>query len=116
MDPALAAPIATVAGAVATAILMWASYNYPRGYHRGGARRNDDHEDDREPIQDEPPTIEIENDLPVMTAPKRPAAKKTAAKKTASQPAKKTATKKTAAKKAAPHKTAPKDTAHGSDG
>ena len=41
MDPALAAPIATVAGAVATAILMWASYNYPRGYHRDGALRNE---------------------------------------------------------------------------
>ncbi len=40
MDPALAAPIATVAGAVATAILMWASYNYPRGYHRGDAERD----------------------------------------------------------------------------
>lgn len=67
MDPALAAPIATVAGAVATAILMWASYNYPRGYHRDGARRDnrnrrrkdeEDYEDsysDEDEYDDPPP-------------------------------------------------------------
>ena len=44
MDPSLAAPIATLTGAIATAIIMWASYNYPRGYHRGGAEKNEDRE------------------------------------------------------------------------
>lgn len=44
MDPALAAPLATLAGAIATAIIMWASYNYPRGYHRRGAEKDEDRE------------------------------------------------------------------------
>lgn len=61
MDPALAAPIATVAGAIATAILMWASYNFPRGYHRDGAARNNEDgrhtrdEDEDEDVGDEDP-------------------------------------------------------------
>ncbi len=46
MDPSLAAPIATLTGAVATAILMWASYNFPRGYHRSDAEKNEDDEED----------------------------------------------------------------------
>lgn len=29
-----AAPISTLVGAIATAILMWASYNWPAGKHR----------------------------------------------------------------------------------
>ena len=44
MDPSLAAPIATLTGAIATAILMWASYTYPRGYHRSNAEKDADRE------------------------------------------------------------------------
>lgn len=55
MDPAIAAPIATLAGAMATAIIMWASYNYPRGYHRRGAEKDEDRETkarrDREDVE-----------------------------------------------------------------
>ena len=47
MDPTLAAPIATLVGAIATAILMFASYNWPSGQHR----RRDDEEDE----YDDPP-------------------------------------------------------------
>lgn len=47
MDPTLAAPIATLVGAIATAILMFASYNWPAGQHR----RRDDEEDE----YDDPP-------------------------------------------------------------
>ncbi len=67
MDPALAAPVATVAGAIATAILMWASYNYPRGYHRDGAQRNakharHDHDDEDEGDYDEDDEYEDDED------------------------------------------------------
>lgn len=49
MDPSLAAPLATLAGALSTAILMWASYNFPAGHHRsGGERDDDDPEDEKE--------------------------------------------------------------------
>lgn len=34
MEPYLAAPLATLIGAIATAILMWASYNFPAGHNR----------------------------------------------------------------------------------
>ena len=47
MDSSLAAPIATLVGAIATAILMFASYNWPAGQHR----RWDDEEDE----YDDPP-------------------------------------------------------------
>ncbi len=80
MDPALAAPIATVAGAVATAILMWASYNYPRGYHRDDARRNprgerrDDDDDSYDGSDDED---EYDGPPPRHAAPDRPVKRNT---------------------------------------
>jgi hypothetical protein len=48
MDPSLAAPLATLAGAISTAILMWASYNFPAGRHRPGGERDDAPEDETE--------------------------------------------------------------------
>ncbi len=44
MDPSLAAPLATLAGALSTAILMWASYNFPAGHHRSEAEKDEDDE------------------------------------------------------------------------
>jgi hypothetical protein len=38
-----AAPISTLVGAIATAILMWASYNWPSGSHRGESEFTKNH-------------------------------------------------------------------------
>lgn len=41
MDPTLAAAISTLTGTVSVAILMYATYKWPKGYHDPEARKND---------------------------------------------------------------------------
>jgi nitrogen fixation-related uncharacterized protein len=43
MDPVWAAPISTLIGAISTAILMWATYRWPRGRSR--------YEDERDELE-----------------------------------------------------------------
>ena len=45
MDPSLAAPLATLSGAIATAILMYASYNWPAGRRRKGSESKKEDDD-----------------------------------------------------------------------
>jgi len=47
MPPELAAPVAVLAAAIAQAILMWAAWRFPKGFHRRDeSTRNDDDAED----------------------------------------------------------------------
>lgn len=45
MPPELAAPVAVLAAAVAQAILMWAAWRWPKGFHRRDDSAPNDDED-----------------------------------------------------------------------
>lgn len=47
-DPAISGAIATLSSAIATAILMFAAYNWPRGSRRRRRRRDEDERSRRE--------------------------------------------------------------------
>lgn len=49
LDPTLAAAISTITAALATAILRYSAFHWPRGYHKKGiAERNEITNDDME--------------------------------------------------------------------
>jgi len=54
VDPTVAAAISMIAAALATAILRYAAYHWPSGYHKRGAVRNeevDERDNDEAPAE-----------------------------------------------------------------
>lgn len=55
VDPTVAAAISMIAAALATAILRYAAYHWPSGYHKRGAVKNESKHEPNDRDNDEAP-------------------------------------------------------------